>query len=116
MRPVLGTTVGSYQRNLHYPNRKRARLARYKGALGVAGSEDTAHLGLTSRSVLAIVRAASRLGRGGSMVKVDRRGFLRVAAGAAATLPIARRASAQAQPPITYWDGLTRADGTVLDE
>src|SRR5499426_1450400 len=52
-------------------------------------------------------------------VKVDRRGFLRAAAGAsaAATLPtVARRASAQAKPTITYWNGLTGADGKVMDE
>ena len=36
------------------------------------------------------------------MVKVDRRGFLRVAAGAAAALPaVTRRASAQSKPTIT---------------
>src|SRR5215471_17199966 len=52
--------------------------------------------------------------RGGTMVKVDRRGFLRTAA---ATLPtVARRASAQAKPTITYWNGLTGADGKVMDE
>jgi multiple sugar transport system substrate-binding protein len=49
------------------------------------------------------------------MVKVDRRGFLRVA-GAAATLPAVRRASAQSKPTITYWNGLTGADGKVMDE
>src|SRR5437016_13747680 len=50
------------------------------------------------------------------MVKVDRRGFLRVAAGAAATLPAVRRASAQSKPTISYWNGLTGADGKVMDE
>src|SRR5512132_3819703 len=50
------------------------------------------------------------------MVKGDRRGFLRVAAGAAATFPVVRRASAQAKPTITYWNGLTGADGKVMDE
>ena len=49
--------------------------------------------------------------------KVDRRAFLRAAAGAAAALPaITRRASAQAKPTITYWNGLTGADGKVMDE
>ena len=49
--------------------------------------------------------------------KVDRRAFLRTAAGAAATLPaVARRASAQAKPTIAYWNGLTGADGKVMDE
>ena len=49
--------------------------------------------------------------------KVDRRAFLRAAAGAAVALPaVARRASAQAKPTITYWNGLTGADGKVMDE
>ena len=49
--------------------------------------------------------------------KVDRRAFLRAAAGAAAALPaVTRRASAQAKPTITYWNGLTGADGKVMDE
>src|SRR6266536_5564390 len=48
---------------------------------------------------------------------VDRRGFLRVAAGAAATLTAAtRRAAAQPKATITYWNGLTGADGKVMDE
>ena len=52
-----------------------------------------------------------------SLSTVDRRGFLRVAAGVAATLPVAtRRAAAQAKPTITYWNGLTGADGKVMDE
>src|SRR5262245_23242231 len=57
--------------------------------------------------------------RGGPMVTVDRREFLRAATGAAATaaaLPTARRAWAQAKPTITYWNGLTGADGKVMDE
>ena len=38
-------------------------------------------------------------------------------AGAAALLPAeARRASAQAKPSITYWNGLTGADGKIMDE
>jgi len=49
--------------------------------------------------------------------KVGRRAFLRAAAGAAAALPaVTRRASAQAKPTITYWNGLTGADGKVMDE
>ena len=49
--------------------------------------------------------------------KVDRRAFLRAAAGAAVALPaVTRRASAQAKPTITYWNGLTGADGKVMDE
>src|SRR5438046_2028387 len=48
---------------------------------------------------------------------LDRREFLVAAAGAAATLPmVARRASAQAKPTISYWNGLTGADGKVMDE
>src|SRR5215468_8829950 len=39
------------------------------------------------------------------------------AAGAAALLSAgARRASAQAKPTITYWNGLTGADGKIMDE
>jgi multiple sugar transport system substrate-binding protein len=49
--------------------------------------------------------------------KVDRRAFLRAAAGAAVALPVvARRASAQSKPTISYWNGLTGADGKVMDE
>jgi len=39
------------------------------------------------------------------------------AAGAAGLLPAeVRRASAQAKPSITYWNGLTGADGKIMDE
>src|SRR5687768_5498169 len=49
--------------------------------------------------------------------EVTRRRFLGGALGAAATLPaVARRAGAQAKPTITYWNGLTGADGKVMDE
>lgn len=49
--------------------------------------------------------------------EVTRRRFLGGALGAAATVPvIARRAGAQAKPTITYWNGLTGADGKVMDE
>jgi multiple sugar transport system substrate-binding protein len=51
--------------------------------------------------------------------RVSRRRFLAGAAalGSAAALPaIPRRASAQAKPTITYWNGLTGADGKVMDE
>src|SRR5262245_62742560 len=47
---------------------------------------------------------------------LSRRRFLEGAAlGAAATLGT-RRASAQAKPTITYWNGLTGADGKIMDE
>ncbi len=49
---------------------------------------------------------------------VSRRRFLAGAAvvGAAASLPApARRASAQSKPTISYWNGLTGADGKVMD-
>ena len=49
--------------------------------------------------------------------KVDRRAFLRAAAGATASLPVlTRRASAQPKPTISYWNGLTGADGKIMDE
>jgi len=52
-----------------------------------------------------------------TLAKVDRRGFLRAAAGAAASLPmLTRRVSAQSKPTISYWNGLTGADGKVMDE
>ncbi|HEV8533529.1 MAG TPA: extracellular solute-binding protein [Methylomirabilota bacterium] len=52
-----------------------------------------------------------------ALSKVDRRAFLRAAAGATASLPvITHRASAQAKPTISYWNGLTGADGKVMDE
>src|SRR5262249_9196031 len=48
---------------------------------------------------------------------VARRHFLRVTVATAATLPLAaRRASAQSKPTISYWNGLTGADGKVMDE
>jgi ABC-type glycerol-3-phosphate transport system substrate-binding protein len=48
--------------------------------------------------------------------KVTRRRFLGGALGAAAAVPaVARRAGAQAKPTITYWNGLTGADGKVMD-
>src|SRR5262245_31536881 len=51
---------------------------------------------------------------------VSRRRFLMgtaAAAGGAALLPArARRAAAQAKQTITYWNGLTGADGKVMDE
>ena len=47
----------------------------------------------------------------------SRRRFLGAALGATAALPaIARQAGAQAKPTITYWNGLTGADGKVMDE
>jgi multiple sugar transport system substrate-binding protein len=54
--------------------------------------------------------------------RLSRRRFLAGAAGAAAAssavfaAPAVRRASAQAKPTITYWNGLTGADGKVMDE
>jgi multiple sugar transport system substrate-binding protein len=51
--------------------------------------------------------------------RVSRRRFLAGAAavGGAVALPTTvRRASAQAKPTITYWNGLTGADGKVMDE
>jgi multiple sugar transport system substrate-binding protein len=49
--------------------------------------------------------------------EVTRRRFLGGALGAAAAAPgLARRAGAQAKPTITYWNGLTGADGKVMDE
>jgi multiple sugar transport system substrate-binding protein len=48
--------------------------------------------------------------------KVTRRRFLGGARGAAAAAPaLARHAGAQAKPTITYWNGLTGADGKVMD-
>jgi len=52
--------------------------------------------------------------------EVGRRRFLigtAAAAGGVAILPAgARRAAAQAKPTISYWNGLTGADGKVMDE
>ena len=51
---------------------------------------------------------------------VDRRRFLIGTAAAASAVAIltagARRAAAQAKPTISYWNGLTGADGKVMDE
>ncbi len=58
--------------------------------------------------------------RGEKRERVSRRAFV---AGAAATVGVAggmaawaRRAGAQPKPTITYWNGLTGADGKVMDE
>jgi multiple sugar transport system substrate-binding protein len=47
---------------------------------------------------------------------VSRRTFLAGAAAAAGSVTFTRRAVAQAKPTITYWNGLTGADGKVMDE
>jgi multiple sugar transport system substrate-binding protein len=48
---------------------------------------------------------------------LTRRRLLGGALGVAAAVPaVARRAGAQAKPTITYWNGLTGADGKVMDE
>jgi len=48
---------------------------------------------------------------------LSRRRFLGGAAvGATAHTLVSRRASAQAKPTITYWNGLTGADGKIMDE
>src|SRR5262249_22282268 len=47
---------------------------------------------------------------------LSRRRFLGGALGATAALPVmTRRVAAQAKPTITYWNGLTGADGKVMD-
>src|SRR3984893_19467934 len=52
-----------------------------------------------------------------ALPKVHRRAFLRAAAGATASLPVlTRRASSQPKPTISYWNGLTGADGKIMDE
>lgn len=49
--------------------------------------------------------------------RVSRRRFMAGAAGAAVAFPaVLRRAGAQGRPTITYWNGLTGADGKVMDE
>ena len=47
---------------------------------------------------------------------VSRRTFVVSAAVAAGDAAFVRRAAAQAKPTITYWNGLTGADGKVMDE
>jgi multiple sugar transport system substrate-binding protein len=66
------------------------------------------------------VEGSSRSGNGaaGSAARrsrVSRRAFV-AGAGAAGVAAWARRATAQAKPTITYWNGLTGADGKVMDE
>jgi multiple sugar transport system substrate-binding protein len=52
-----------------------------------------------------------------STPRLSRRRFLGATAAGAAALGVrARRASAQAKPTITYWNGLTGADGKIMDE
>src|SRR2546426_5830059 len=49
--------------------------------------------------------------------RLTRRRFVQGTAAVAATLARPpRRASAQAKPTITYWNGLTGADGKIMDE
>jgi multiple sugar transport system substrate-binding protein len=51
-----------------------------------------------------------------SRTSLPRRRFLGGALGAVAAAPVlARRAGAQAKPTIAYWNGLTGADGKVMD-
>jgi multiple sugar transport system substrate-binding protein len=54
----------------------------------------------------------------GTETSLTRRHFLAGAAsaGTAATLARPRRATAQAKPTISYWNGLTGADGKIMDE
>lgn len=54
-------------------------------------------------------------GSAGRRPRVSRRAFV-AGAGAAGVAAWARRATAQAKPTITYWNGLTGADGKVMDE
>jgi len=49
-------------------------------------------------------------------VHVTRRAFLLGGAVAASSLAPARQARGQAKATITYWNGLTGADGKVMDE
>src|SRR5438128_9537146 len=64
----------------------------------------------------------SRSARGGermpdSKPSLSRRRFLEGAALGATALTVSpRRASAQAKPTVTYWNGLTGADGKIMDE
>jgi multiple sugar transport system substrate-binding protein len=52
----------------------------------------------------------------GDRTQLTRRALLGGALGVAATLPArVRRADAQAKPTISYWNGLTGADGKVMD-
>jgi multiple sugar transport system substrate-binding protein len=66
------------------------------------------------------VEGSTRSGNGaaGSAARrprVSRRAFV-AGAGAAGVAAWARRATAQGKPTITYWNGLTGADGKVMDE
>jgi ABC-type glycerol-3-phosphate transport system substrate-binding protein len=47
---------------------------------------------------------------------VSRRRFLASATAAGAVLTRPSRGAAQTKPTITYWNGLTGADGKVMDE
>src|SRR5437764_13099830 len=47
---------------------------------------------------------------------LTRRTFLIASAAAAAATPWPRRGAAQGKANITYWNGLTGADGKVMDE
>src|SRR5438270_12871248 len=47
---------------------------------------------------------------------VSRRTFIAGAAVAAGSATLARRVAAQPKATITYWNGLTGADGKVMDE
>src|SRR5438094_4600628 len=59
---------------------------------------------------------AAETGGRAMSVHVTRRAFLLGGAVAASSLAPARQARGQAKATITYWNGLTGADGKVMDE
>src|SRR5689334_6186480 len=93
---------------------KLPKMRRSMGPSRRAGSITMRAMALYYNLDTSIPRSRAMSERG-----VSRREILTgaVAAGAAAVLPAgARRAAAQAKPTITYWNGLTGADGKIMDE
>src|SRR5262245_23525041 len=91
---------------------RRARSIPMRAMRGVCGAAPW-HVNAASDRV---APHAATLGGRTMSVPVTRRAFLAGSAVVASTTLIAPRARAQAKATITYWNGLTGADGKVMDE
>src|SRR5215813_3546135 len=71
--------------------------------------------GTGAEGVEGSTRSNGAAGSAARRPRVSRRAFV-AGVGAAGVTAWARRAAAQPKPTITYWNGLTGADGKVMDE
>jgi hypothetical protein len=69
----------------------------------------------TGRERVGLREASGRVPAHG-LHRLSRRAFLAGTAATAVSTVGTKRAVAQAKPTITYWNGLTGADGKVMDE